>query len=125
MEERRNQLRGWTKDRLIVFDRDSDEAIGCVENISIEGLMVTSGQPIDVSRFIRCRVALPQQHLDRDQLFFDAKVKWCREADADGMLQIGLRFTKLEDVDRKIIVKLLANCTVAAVDQVDVRALLS
>ncbi len=125
MEERRNQLRGWTKDRLVVFDRNTDEAIGYVANICVEGLRVMCEEPAEVSSSIECRVALPERHLDRDQLFFDAEVRWCRESDATGVMEVGLKLTQIDEVGRKIIVKLLENCTVVTTSPQDVRELSS
>lgn len=114
MEERRSQLRGWTRNRLIVFDRNTDEVIGYVANMCVEGLMVMCEESAGMSSLIACRVALPQRHLNRDQLFFDAEVRWCRETDTAGIHEIGMKFTRIDEVDRKIIVKILEDCTVAA-----------
>ena len=122
MEERRNQLRGWTKDSLIVIERDTGEPVGHIVNMSVEGLMVVSEKCADVSRIIECNVLLPGEYHGREQLRFDAEVRWCSESEVDGMMIIGLRITEIDNIGKKIIVKLLENCTVAKADKWDLKA---
>jgi c-di-GMP-binding flagellar brake protein YcgR len=123
MHERRSQLRGYTNDYLVVIDRNTEEIIGRVCNLCLDGMMVISKMAVDVSDTFECRMALPEPHLDRNQMLFGAEVVWRRDTEVEGTMRIGLRFTDIDATGRKIIVKLLETCTVAAASPADAKNL--
>jgi len=69
---------------LRIIDRDTDQLIGFLVDITTAGLMVMSEAPLEVGRVFRCKMLVQSELSDREQLCFEATSIWCRKAaDAD------------------------------------------
>jgi len=113
MQEKRTQLRGQTGDILPVSDRESGAQLGRVSNMSIEGLQLISDCAIEQDQELHLKISVSNNQDNHNYAEFDAEVRWCKRNDRTGKYDIGLKFTKIEDTDRQIVIKLLGQCTVA------------
>lgn len=101
--ERRRKPRREAEDFLRVFDRITDQLIGGLANLTHDGAMFVSQQPIDISSVLNCRVQLPDEVLGRDQLIFDAECVWCKKDTGSGRYESGYRLTNVTAQDRDIL----------------------
>ncbi len=60
-----------------VFDTNTGQPIGHVVNISTDGLMLVSEDPIETNALFRLRIALPAEMAGGKQIRFDARSVWC------------------------------------------------
>jgi len=103
MIERRRQLRYQPEDLLMVFDRLTDRHLGGLANLTHDGAMFITQEPVDISTVVSCRVELPDQVLERDQLIFDAECVWCKRNTDRGWYESGYRLTNVSQQDRDIL----------------------
>lgn len=72
MTEQRKHKRQRTEDYLMVFDRESDKHIGGLANLSSEGAMFITQEPVQTLTAFQCRVELTRPIMDRNEVVFDA-----------------------------------------------------
>ncbi|PKK84053.1 MAG: hypothetical protein CVT49_05360 [candidate division Zixibacteria bacterium HGW-Zixibacteria-1] len=80
-----------------LFDRNTGDFIGRVVNMSINGLMLVSDEPIEVSKLFPCKMELPEEILESRQLVFDAESKWCNKNAALNCYETGFLIRNLSD----------------------------
>lgn len=107
MEEQRKNVRRAPNDYYLVFDRENDRFIGRVLNMSLDGLMLVSMEPVNASEEFKCRMALPEKIDDNNQIIFDAVCKWSRKNDQSNMYESGFKMKNVSTKDREIIRELL------------------
>lgn len=79
MIERRRLKRRHLIYYLKVFDRNTDELFGHLVDITSEGVMLISENPIEVDATFQLKMALPAEFLGGKQLEFRARSAWCRK----------------------------------------------
>ncbi|MBN1256809.1 MAG: PilZ domain-containing protein [Planctomycetes bacterium] len=77
MEKKRSQKRWHLIYYLRVFDRDTNEMIGHLVNITTEGIMLISDQQIALDKIFHLRMLWPTEGGETEELTFDAKSVWC------------------------------------------------
>jgi hypothetical protein len=107
MEERRKSVRRAPNDYFLVFDRENDRFIGRVLNMSMDGVMLVSMEPVKVPAEYTCRMALPEKIDDCNQIIFDAESIWSRRNENSNMYETGLKLKNVSSNDREIIRELL------------------
>lgn len=107
MEEQRKNIRRAPNDYFLVFDRENDRFIGRVLNMSLDGLMLVSMEPVEVPDEFKCRIALPEKIDDCNQIVFDAESKWSRKNGESNMYETGFKMTNVSKIDREIMKELL------------------
>lgn len=106
MKDLRSNDRRWTSNYYVVFDRDTNEAIGRVLNFSEGGLLLMSAEMIEVPSVLRCRLALPEALDGRTDIVFDAESRWGRRNEKSDWFETGFRITEISDADMAIFRKL-------------------
>ena len=89
MTEQRKHKRHHTEDYLMVFERESDKHIGGLANLSSEGAMFVTQEPVQTLTAFRCRVELTQPIMDHHEVIFDAECRWCRKNVKTGWWESG------------------------------------
>lgn len=92
-----------TEDLLMVFNRETDEHIGGLANLTPEGAMFITREPIKVTTLLECRVELPRKILDCDEFTFDAECVWCKKDDTRGWHESGYRLKNISDRNQDIL----------------------
>ena len=64
-----------------VFNRGCDQFIGQLVDISVEGMMILSDQPIKRDTILEMKVELPEEIADGKQLVIKAKSLWWHQDD--------------------------------------------
>jgi len=95
MGERRKYERRRPGHYSAVYDRDTQKILGRLANVSTEGFMLISEQPIESDRGFRCRVILPEEMNAGTSVSFDARSLWCKEGSAPRTFNNGLHFTNI------------------------------
>jgi hypothetical protein len=92
---------------LRVFDGMSRKIFGHLVDISENGIMLISDNPVEVNEDYRLRMSLPSQMKDRYEIIFSATSRWCKpDANPDFYL-IGFQIHDLESTTRDLIANLI------------------
>ena len=85
VDERSVEQRNFGRHHLIyylrVFDGISSRVVGHIVDISPQGIMLITDEPITVQEDYRLRVRFPGSGSDQEELIFDAVCRWCRQDD--------------------------------------------
>ena len=103
MAERRNKTRRSAAGYYVVFDVQKDQPLGKVVNLSEDGMMLTSSDPVEIDRLYNCRMALPDQLLDRRLIIFEARSIWSRRNDLANVYQTGYQFQEVSPKDMEVL----------------------
>ncbi|MCU7877424.1 MAG: PilZ domain-containing protein [Candidatus Thiodiazotropha sp. (ex. Lucinoma kazani)] len=80
MQELRQSPRKIANDVLVVADQITGSHIGRVVNISAEGLMLLSEEPVITGSVYQLDLILTSQVNDSNKISFGAEAVWCTEA---------------------------------------------
>jgi hypothetical protein len=78
MLERRKLKRRHLIYYLRVFNRLNDALVGHLVDITTEGVMLISEEPIEIDKDFTFRMALPTGMWGKDDIEFDAQSVWCK-----------------------------------------------
>ena len=92
---------------LKIIDRDTNQTIGKLEDLTAEGLMITSEHPIEVNQVYHLRLHLPPEFPRRKFVVFDAKSCWCRPEVEHGQYGTGFQLLGVSDADKNLILRLI------------------
>jgi hypothetical protein len=76
MNEKRELKRRHLIYYLRVFDRNTDQLLGHLVNITSQGIMLISEEPLAVDMIFQLRMKLPSAMVEYESLDFDAKSVW-------------------------------------------------
>jgi hypothetical protein len=80
---------------LRVHDGTSRRVIGHVVDITLHGLQLITEEPLTVLEQHRLRMSFPGMGSSRDELFFDAVCKWCRQDENPAFYLAGFQILNL------------------------------
>ena len=104
MPERRRIKRKELIFYLKVFDKERDQLIGHLSDISIEGFKLISEKPIQVGEIYHFKTRLSQKMIGGEQLLFEARSIWCRKNDhLSDFYDVGFRFEDLQSENHQKI----------------------
>ena len=92
---------------LRVTDRDSGAPVGNLVDITREGLMLVTHQPLEPGRTHRMRLHLPPDVLPDNHLDIDAESVWTRPDVNPDLHVTGFRFLDLTIIGRQAIDQLI------------------
>jgi heterodisulfide reductase subunit A-like polyferredoxin len=96
MEEHRKSPRKIADEVLVVTDQITGLQIGRVVNISSDGLMLLSEEPIIAGSLLKMNMSLPSRET---QLSFQAEAVWSSEATQPESYWTGLQITEISAED--------------------------
>ena len=76
MEERRKLKRWYLNHPLKVLNVENDQPLGHAANISAEGILLKSKQPVKVNTNFRLRMLFPEKSDNNGYFEFSAESKW-------------------------------------------------
>ena len=80
---------------LRVYDGISSKVVGHVVDISPQGLMLITDEPIAIEEEYRLRMRFPGAESSLDELIFDAVCRWCREDENPAFYLAGFQIRNL------------------------------
>ncbi len=107
MARQQKLVRRKAADNLTVYDISSNQPIGQVANMTVEGMKLIVEKPVKVSGLLYCRMELPRKILGNKEVFFDAECRWCRKNEATGKYDSGHKLRYVSAKDKKIVHELI------------------
>jgi heterodisulfide reductase subunit A-like polyferredoxin len=107
MQEQRHCQRKVANEILIIADQITGTQIGRVVNISAEGLMLLSEEPMVTGSVYQLDLILPNPTNDQKKLAFAAEAVWCTEASQPDSFWSGFHIIDIAAEDVLIIDKLI------------------
>jgi hypothetical protein len=92
---------------LRIFDTESNEHIGHLVDVTTEGVMLISEEPIAEDAMFHLRVMLPAEILGNEKLEFFAKVLWCRKDANPDFYNTGFQILEVSSGHFDIVEKLI------------------
>ncbi|SHO51438.1 PilZ domain-containing protein [Desulfopila aestuarii] len=88
---------------LRVFDGVGSKVIGHIVDISSQGLMLISDNPVPVNENYRLRMRLPAEIVDKDEIIIQATSRWCKQDDNPDFYITGFQIYDLTpDIEKYI-----------------------
>lgn len=84
---------------LNVRERVSGKSIGSLVDISTEGIMIMSENPIALETFLELKIVLESEMSAKQYLYFDAKVLRCEKSINGSSYDIGCKLLNLSPED--------------------------
>jgi hypothetical protein len=108
MQERRKTNRLSISYYLRVLDADTNQMIGHLADISLQGLRMDSQKPIPVKKEYRLRINIAADVGDKDYIDFVASSRWCeRDPLQTGLYEVGFEIVKIDRLDVEIIQRIM------------------
>ncbi len=102
MRERRKVKRSNSVFYLEVFEEETKSFVGRLINITKDGMMLESQEPIEVKKGYRLCMELPNSLVSKPKITFDAKSVWCRK---EGDFETYNAGFQLQNLDTKVAKK--------------------
>ncbi len=115
MVEQRNIAREQLDFNPTVFDRDTNEIVGQIIDMSPDGMRLFSDQPLALNRVYRLRKILPIPALGKTHVDFEAVGVWREESLDAGRFnywEMGIRVLNASTAFRFVIQKMVNNYSV-------------
>jgi hypothetical protein len=103
MKDRRKSERKHTRFTADLLDDASGEYIGRVVNVTPEGMMVESDQPMDIDGIYRFRLPLPEPMNGRTELSLNGHCLWCHRGRNPAYYYSGMELTNVAHDDARTI----------------------
>ena len=103
MNEKRKQERYHLIHYLRIFNRDNRQEIGNLVNINSGGVMIVSGEPLELNKCYHLTMEFPEEFLGEHQLDFDAEVRWVKEDQRFGLIANGLHSVNISEKNLSIL----------------------
>jgi len=112
MEERRKLERSEIMFYSSVYDLKTGKHLGYLGNMTTDGIMIISEEPVDDNLHANLRIDVPVNLYKKSELKFEAISLWC-EPDIDPKYyNIGFKITKIRPEDLTLIEKLVHDYTI-------------
>ncbi|MEJ2569198.1 MAG: PilZ domain-containing protein [Anaerolineales bacterium] len=107
MAERRKLKRRHLIYYLRVFERGTGRIVGHLVDLTTEGLMLLSEEPIETDRLFYFRMTLPTEIRSSAHVAFNARSIWCRPDDSPDFYATGFSFEEVTSEDIRVIENLI------------------
>jgi c-di-GMP-binding flagellar brake protein YcgR len=92
---------------LEVFEEETKNFVGRLINITTDGIMLESEEPIEVKKGYRLSMELPNSFVWKPKIIFDAKSVWCRKDGDFETYKAGFQFQNLDTKVEKQVNRLV------------------
>lgn len=106
MKDFRRRPRDVLDQYLPVVDRDTDELVGYLTDVTVDGGMLQSEEPIEENRTFRLRMELDEEIQGSNHIDVDALSKWCRKERNAVFHNSGFEFRDVSEENRARIAEL-------------------
>ena len=107
MSERRKIQRRHLIYYLRVFERGTGQLVGHLVDISTEGLMLLSEEPIETDRVFYLRMTLPTEIHSSAHVTFNGRSIWCKPDNSPDFYATGFSFEEVTTKDIRVIENLI------------------
>ncbi len=107
MKENRSTERVTPQSKLDVFDCNTEKHMGSLVDISSEGFMLVSSEPIKTNTIYQCRINLEAPIDNTEVIHLGADSLWCKESSTPSHYWTGFHLIEISDGDRQIINKIV------------------
>lgn len=101
--ERRKFKRRYLMYYSRIFDRKTGSVIGYIVDLTSEGAMIISEDPIDSKQVFQFRMDLPEDLSDKSFLDFEAESVWCKRDIDPNFYDTGIRLLNITPEDRALL----------------------
>lgn len=109
MFERRRRSRKKAQLLIDVLDQDSGRRIGCVVNLSAEGMMLFSESEIPVAAIFQFRLVLEDPVDGREGVKCGAESLWSSPANSENSYWTGFQIIDISDEDSRFLNTLISD----------------
>ena len=109
MQEQRHAPRKVADQVLVVADQITGNQIGRIVNISAEGFMLLSEEPVITGSVYQLSLIDPQSSEEREPINFGAEAVWCTEASQPESYWSGFHIIDINSEDVLYIDELILN----------------
>lgn len=95
MNQDRKYKRRIVSDYFLISNRETDQLLGRIGNLSIGGLMLVSTEGLQVGQKYPLKLKLPRETLGKDEVVFDAFCRWSTYNDIADWWESGLEMHDL------------------------------
>lgn len=92
---------------LRIYDGVSSKVVGHAVDISQQGMMLLSDEPVAVHEEYRLRMRFPGVAYDQEELIFNAVCRWCRQDDNPAFFVAGFQIQNLLPEETRFIQSLI------------------
>lgn len=92
---------------LRILDKDTDEAMGHVVDISVSGMRVLTDRPVSQDRDYTLAIDLTKDINFEQEVIFTAKCVWIEQDLSSGAYNCGFQLQNVTEKDQTIILKLI------------------
>jgi len=96
---------------LKVHERNTDDSIGRLVDITTEGIGLYSEEPIDINKIYQFRMTLPTALKKKKDITFDARVVWSKQAVHPGFYDSGIQLLDVPPKDIEVIEQFIEEAT--------------
>jgi hypothetical protein len=107
MENKRRLKRRHLIYYLRVFDLNNGQLIGHLVDITNEGIMLISEQPLTMDQVYHFKMMLPSEILSKNELTFTALVVWCKKDVNPDFYATGFKLSDISNEDIVVIENLI------------------
>lgn len=107
MEDRRKLKRRYIMFYSRVFDRSTGLLIGYLSDITTEGTMIISEEPIATDKTYRLNMDLPEDVFGKGHLTFIAKCVWSKPDVNPNFFMSGFQLENIDPLDVQIIQRII------------------
>ncbi|MDH3892544.1 MAG: PilZ domain-containing protein [candidate division Zixibacteria bacterium] len=115
MMDRRRLTRYEVEEYYPVVERETDRAVGRLANLSIEGVMLITEEPVKKRTLLKLTLKLPTPVLGHATVEFDAECRWSRKGRGVDWFESGYRLKNVPIEDQTtilcLVMQLLADKT--------------
>ncbi len=105
--ENRQQHRLEIQDELMVTDINTGNTMGQLANLSVEGLMLSSTEPVRLNTIYRLRIPLSAEGVDDSNIEVRAESLWCEDVNGSGSYWTGFHICEISSQDQEILNKIV------------------
>lgn len=99
---------------LKVVDQNTGQPVGRLVDITVEGMLVVSSQPIPLDREYNLRIDLPEGLGKRPPISLQAKTLWSKPDINPDFVDTGMAFVKIAPLDLQTVLDLIAEYELAS-----------
>jgi len=103
MEDRRKTARIRLTNDIGVFDTQTKTRIGKLVDISTEGIMLASGNPMEINTVYEFRVPMPISIYGKNEIICNAVCLWCNKTNSPSGYQAGFQLVGKDPALKEMI----------------------
>ena len=101
--DKRRQKRRHLLYYLEIFDVNADVLLGHIVDITNEGLMMVTKDPVETDVVFNLEMTLPERTKGREYVVFEARSIWCKQDVNPELYGVGFQIVKVEPKEAEII----------------------